>query len=233
MISAIMQPTYFPWAGYFNLINKVDTFFFLDDAQFVKESWHNRNRILRGNTEVFITIPLKKKSAETAINNCLVFDHKKWKIDHKNIIYACYSKHPNFNCVNEILESFTQISSNKLSEINTFFIKFICEKLSIKCNFINTSEVNIFGKRTERTIKILQEYNIKKYISPQGSKQYLADDRFIEKCDIVLEFSDFFSKEYNQFNNKNFKENLSIIDVIANLGWKETKKYITNDSDAK
>jgi len=233
MISAIMQPTYFPWAGYFHLINKADTFFFLDDAQFVKESWHNRNRILRSGTEIFFTIPLKKKSSETLINNCLVFDSKKWKIDHKNIIYACYSKHPHFNCVNEILESFAQISSNKLSDINIFFIKFICEKLSIKCNFINTSDINIFGKRTERTIKILQKYNIKKYISPQGSKQYLAEDKFSEKCDIVLEFSDFFSKEYNQFNNKNFIENLSIIDVIANLGWKETKKYITNDSDEK
>ena len=61
MIAAIMQPTYLPWAGYFNLINQVDIFFFLDDAQFAKQSWHNRNRILRNNKEVLITISLKKK----------------------------------------------------------------------------------------------------------------------------------------------------------------------------
>ena len=46
MKCAIMQPHYFPWSGYFNLISKVDNFVFLDDAQFSKDSWQVRNKIL-------------------------------------------------------------------------------------------------------------------------------------------------------------------------------------------
>ncbi|WP_370302900.1 WbqC family protein, partial [Rheinheimera baltica] len=45
MKCAIMQPTFLPWSGYFNLMASVDVFVFLDDAQFQKGSWHNRNRI--------------------------------------------------------------------------------------------------------------------------------------------------------------------------------------------
>jgi hypothetical protein len=233
MIAAIMQPTYLPWAGYFNLINQVDIFFFLDDAQFTKQSWHNRNRILRNNKEVLITIPLKKKKNETTINNCLVFDLKDWKKKHANIIYNCYFKHPFFSCIKEILDSYDKILFNNLSEINIFFIKFICEKLLIKSNFVKTSETGILGKRTERTIKILEKFNVKKYISPEGSKEYLTKDKFIERTNIILIFNNFISMKYNQLNNDNFIENLSILDVIANLGWKDSKIYINNGFNEK
>ncbi len=233
MIAAIMQPTYFPWAGYFNLINQADIFFFLDDAQFVKGSWHNRNRILRNSKEVFITISLKKKKIETAINNCSVLDLQNWKKDHTNILYSSYLKHPFFSCISEIIDCYDKISFNNLSEINIFFIKFICEKLLINSNFIKVSEIGILGKRTDRIIKILEKFNVKKYISPVGSKKYLTKDKFIERTNIILTFNNFISKKYIQLNNENFIENLSILDVIANLGWKGTKIYINNSFNEK
>ena len=68
MKCAIMQPTYLPWPGYFNLISKADVFVFLDDAQFQKNSWHNRNRILVENKPHWITVPVKHKSLDQKIN---------------------------------------------------------------------------------------------------------------------------------------------------------------------
>ena len=49
MKCSIMQPHFLPWIGYFNLISQSEKFIFLDDAQFSKNSWHNRNRILNNN----------------------------------------------------------------------------------------------------------------------------------------------------------------------------------------
>jgi hypothetical protein len=60
MNCSIMQPTYFPWAGYFKMINDVNLFIFLDDAQYSKGSWHSRNKILNKSKEIWLTISLKK-----------------------------------------------------------------------------------------------------------------------------------------------------------------------------
>ena len=59
---AIMQPTYFPWSGYFSLINYVDKFVFLDNVQFDRRSWQQRNRIANGEKVLWITVPVKKKN---------------------------------------------------------------------------------------------------------------------------------------------------------------------------
>ena len=62
MKCAIMQPTFLPWAGYFNLIAEVDTFVFLDDAQLQKNSWHNRNQILLNHKKHWISVPVKRSN---------------------------------------------------------------------------------------------------------------------------------------------------------------------------
>ena len=68
------------------------------------------------------------------------------------------------------------------------------------------------------------------YFSPRGSKAYLTEDNFINKTNITLSYNDYETKKYEQNFNKNnvYIDKLSIIDVLANLGWLETKKYITN-----
>jgi WbqC-like protein family len=44
-VCAIMQPTYLPWVGYLDLIDRVDVFVFLDNVQFERRSWQQRNQI--------------------------------------------------------------------------------------------------------------------------------------------------------------------------------------------
>ena len=115
MNCAVMQPNYFPWAGYFNLINKADTFVFLDDAQFSKSNWHNRNSILVKQKKIWITVPLKKS------------------------------------------------------------------KLKIGGNFINSSQINVDKKRTDKIIEILTNLKATNYFSPLGAEEYLTKDNFKKK----------------------------------------------------
>ena len=79
MKCAIMQPHYFPWAGYFNLISKVNKFVFLDDVQFSKNSWQSRNQIIINDQKKWIMIPLKKSPLNTNIKDKLIDYSKKWQ----------------------------------------------------------------------------------------------------------------------------------------------------------
>ena len=80
--------------------------------------------------------------------------------------------------------------------------------------------------RIGKIIEILNKVNATEYLSPEGSKEYLEEDRFEELTNIKLLFNKYVPKSYEQKNQNNFIENLSIIDVIANLGWINTKTYV-------
>ena len=42
---AIVQSSYIPWRGYFDLIREVDEFILFDDMQYTRRDWRNRNKI--------------------------------------------------------------------------------------------------------------------------------------------------------------------------------------------
>ena len=76
---AIMQPTFLPWLGYFNLIHRADTFVFLDDVQLDKRSWQTRNRLFTGQKANWVSCPIQKTKRDTLICNALISNDTKWK----------------------------------------------------------------------------------------------------------------------------------------------------------
>ena len=69
-----MQPTYIPWAGYFDLINRSDVFVFLNNVQFSKQSWQVKNKILSNGNELKLTVPIKKARLSTNIDQIIIDD---------------------------------------------------------------------------------------------------------------------------------------------------------------
>ena len=232
MKCSIMQPTYLPWSGYFNLIYTTDIFIFLDDAQYSKGSWHNRNLIINNSKRTWITIPVKKHNLKTNLNKIYLYDLEKSKKEHINLLKQSYYRHPFYDSVEEIFNFFLTVKTNILSELNIILIKFICEKLFIKNKFIQSSDLEVkTQKRTDKLIGILKNFNVTEYLSPQGSMAYLLDDNFYNKTEINLKFSNFKTREYPQHYNKNsYFDKLSVIDVIGNLGWSGAKNYIIDNS---
>ena len=226
MKCAIMQPTYFPWAGYFNLISKSEVFVFLNDAQYSKGSWHSRNIIIVNNNKYTLTVPTIKSPLSTSIVNKLVDNSINWQKKHAKMIMQAYSKHPFVEDLHLLIDFFEKLNFQNLSELNTAIINFISKKLNIKTNFLYSNDLNLIDKRTTKILKILNRINATVYLSPEGSKKYLKEDRFEESTDIKLLFNDYQSIKYNQKNQIKFIENLSIIDVIANLGWIKTENYV-------
>ena len=94
MKGAIMQPTYLPWAGFFNLISDVDVFVILDDVLFEKHSWQSRNRILQNGKELLLSIPIASQSHETCIKDIMISSNSKWGKKHLQTIQQSYAKSP-------------------------------------------------------------------------------------------------------------------------------------------
>ena len=222
-----MQPHFFPWAGYFNLINKANKFVFLDYVQYSKNSWQNRNRILINNNLKFISAHLMKSKLTTNINEKMIVKDNSWKEKLIKSISQNFSNHEYFKDLTELLDFFQSQETRKLSDLNIEIIQFICNKLNIKkTEFFKSSKFNLNLRRTEKIVEILDLLKVKEYLTVQGTKEYLIEDNFHQYSNIKITYNNFVCKEYRQKNVKSFKKNLSIIDLIANLGWIKSSQFI-------
>jgi hypothetical protein len=226
MKCAIMQPTYLPWAGYFNLFSQVDIFVFLDDAQFQKNSWHNRNRVLLNHSPHWMTVPVRQITLNQAIHETKIDSTKTWRKKHIKLLQQTYAKHPFINDVLDICGAVEKENTDNLAKLNIVLIQFIMKKIGINTDIMLSSEMNIEGSRTERIIAILQKLKVNSYLSPKGASEYLEDDGFIEKTPINLKIQEFDPAPYSQYKHDSFESHLSIVDVVANLGWDGAKEYI-------
>jgi hypothetical protein len=182
---------------------------------------------LNKSKEIWLTISLKKHKLNTNLNEISIFNLDSWKRTHINLLKSIYLKHPYYLSIKEISDFLISIKTEILSEVNIMIIKFICEKLFIKTKTVKSSNFNIDEKRTKKIITLLNNFKVNEYLSPAGSKNYLEEDNFNIKTSIKLKFTNYQFNKYSQFyNNSTFVEKLSIIDIIANLGWDNTKKYI-------
>jgi len=222
-----MQPTYLPWAGYFNLILNTDVFVFLDDVQYEKNSWQNRNRILINKAYHWITVPVSINRLDTKICEVKIVVDQPWRKKNMSMIRHTYLKCPYFDSIEAILSIIGDESIKLLYELNEKIIKTIATSLGLNPLFISSRELGINGQRTERLLKICNHFSCTKYLSPEGSKEYLTEDGLFEQqSSVELVFQDFIPKKYDQKDTKNFFSHLSIIDVLANLGIDGTKKYL-------
>jgi len=222
-----MQPTYLPWAGYFNLILNADIFVFFDDVQFEKQSWQNRNKIIIGSKEHWLSIPVKRKGLATIIKDVVVDDTQRWRKKHIAAISQNYCSSEHYNKLKLVLDIINDSAQSNLADINMNIINALCKILLIKKEFIRSSELACPGTRSEKLVNIIKKLNCNRYLSPIGSKNYIENDAVFCKTDIDIDYQHYKVKDYKQKNINSFISHLSIIDVIANLGISDTQQYIS------
>ena len=121
---AIMQPTYIPWAGYFNLISQADKFVFLDDVQFAASSWQQRNRIIFNGKIHMLTVPvLVKGRPDQLIREVQTDETQKWRQKHLSILRQAYSRHPHGKAAIGIVEGVLKHATCSLARINVALIR--------------------------------------------------------------------------------------------------------------
>ena len=226
MICSIMQPTYLPWAGFFNLISRSDIFVFLDDAQFQKNSWHNRNRILLNGSPHWISVPVKQGQLANKINETNIVETQPWRKKHSKQLQQTYKKHPFAKDIFGLSVILEEETCNSLAELNISLIKHLLKLLKISTPLVLSSQMGIAGERTTRLVDILEELKVDTYLSPEGSLEYQEEHGYSTRTAVELKYQKFEPAVYSQFKHDGFVSHLSIVDVIANLGIESTSKYI-------
>jgi hypothetical protein len=226
---AIMQPYFFPYIGYFQLINSVDKFIIYDNIQYTKKGWINRNRILVNKKDQLITLPIKKDSDYLNVVEREL--SKSWEIDKNkmlNVIKSSYNKAPYFQDTFELI-------SKCLNNPETNLFKFIYDSivsinnyLEIKTPIIISSTVDMDHtlKSQDKVLSLCKKQNADIYINSIGGVE-LYDKETFKKNNIELNFIKSNPIQYKQFNNE-FTSWLSIIDVMMFNSKQQIKEYLNN-----
>tara|TARA_B100001057_G_scaffold374788_1_gene379479 strand:+ start:1624 stop:2304 length:681 start_codon:yes stop_codon:yes gene_type:complete len=219
---AILQSNYIPWKGYFDLISKVDEFIIYDDVQFTKNDWRNRNKIKTPKGLEWITIPVGQ-NIRRKIKDVVIFPS--WQKKHWKTLQANYSKAKFFKEISEWLEPlYLEKDYKYLSEVNIVFIKKICQYLQINTKIENSSNYKQINGQSENLVNICIQSGAKEYISGPSAKNYIIENLFEDKKIKLTWFNYGSYKRYEQLWG-NFDHNVSILDLIFNLG-NSSKDYI-------
>jgi len=226
---AIMQPYFFPYIGYFQLINSVDEFIVYDNIQYSRKGWINRNRILVNQKDDYITLPLKKDSDYLNVNQRFLSDT--WSLDRKkmlNKIVESYRKAPQFESVISLLENCLNIKESNLFEFNFKCLTETLSYLSIptKITVSSSIQINHDLKAEDKVLAICKEKNASVYINPIGGIELYSKEQFLFN-NIKLEFQKSNPINYVQFKNE-FVPWLSIIDVMMFNTNEEIKNLLSD-----
>lgn len=210
---AIMQPYFFPYIGYFQLIKAADKFVFLDDVNFINKGWINRNRILLNGEANMFTVPLKNASQNKLIKDILIAEDG-WRNKLIKTIEHAYKKASQFNEVFNLLKRIILFSASDISTLAKKSIEEVCSYLDINTSFVDSSSLykNTNLKAQQRIIDINKKENAKGYVNLIGGTELYQNESF-EKEGIELQFIKTKEVIYPQLQNP-FVSNLSIIDVL-------------------
>ncbi len=219
-----MQPTYNPWLGYFDLMDKVDIFVYLDNVQLAKRSWQVRNRIKTSQGELFLTIPIKKtkKREKTLIYEAVINDEENWRKKHLKALELNYRKAPYFDEVFPFVNKLIFNDINILGDFNINIIEAIKDKIGIKTKTLKTSQLkDLKGKKDELLVNICKKLNCDTYVSPQGSACYIEKGKpggLFTENNIDLYYHNYKHPAYNQLYG-DFLPYMGIFDLLFNEGF--------------
>ena len=211
---AIMQPYFFPYLGYFQLIHSCDSFIFYDDVQYIKGGWVNRNRIQYRGEVRYINAMIEGASANKRINELQVVENIRWKDKLLKNIESCYYRAPQFDQVFPLISEIVNTPFRSLSEFNINGLKKLCKHLSIDKEFIVSSAAwdNDHLKGLDRVLDICKRLNCDFYINASNGRILYKKEDF-EREHIRLAFIKMKDLTYNQSNTQ-FSDNLSILDAM-------------------
>ena len=215
MTIGVMQPYFFPYIGYFQLIDAVDIYVNLDHVSFMKSSYMTRNT-LKNNTP--ISIPVIGGSQNKKCTEVIVKSDDKFVFSFPKTIHHLYSKEKNYkDIIQQIFITDVNSLGYSISQVNLFYIKRICEYLNIKTKIVDTSEGLTVKKKNEGLQDIVKHFNGDIYINAIGGQKLYTKENFASQ-NIDLKFIKMGDTKFDD-------PYISILDLL----FKYDKEYIKNE----
>ena len=222
---AVIQSSYVPWKGYFDIVNLVDEFVIYDSVQYTRRDWRNRNRIKTREGLRWLTIPVEAKgNYRQRLSETKVSDPR-WAHRHWRTLSHNYARAPFFQEYRAWLEELYLASEEVLlSAVNERFIRSICGLLGIRTRISRSPDEESGGDRTERLVQLCRAVGASQYVSGPTARSYLDESRFA-RAGIAVTYMDYSGyPEYPQLFPP-FHHEVSILDLILNAG-PDARRYM-------
>ena len=215
MILCAHQPVYLPSLHLFNKIALSDSLVLLGHCQFVKQSWHHRNRIRAGRDKIYLTVPVlhSHKFGQSLTEALICNDH--WKRKHLRSIREGYSRRPFFDDYYPDIERIIRQPHKTLVELNNALLMQFLQWFELSPKIYHSEDYDIEGHKSRMLIKICKLFGADHYISNEGARAYLDEDMFRQN-NISHHWQDFTHPVYDQ--GREFIANLSALDALFNIG---------------
>ena len=216
MRAAIHQPMYLPYPGFFHKLSVADTFVIMDDVQYDKR-FTNRNRILVPQGSIWISVPIDKddkfkENRLVRINNSI-----EWRADHLKKIRNSYVNAPFFHLYEARMNEVFNKDWEFLFELDYELIRAAADWLGIKVKMLKESDLNVVGTSTQRLVNTCKAVGADTYVSGIGGRNYM-DDALFARNGLRVVYQDYHPVPYKQRFTDTFVPDLSIVDMLSNVG---------------
>lgn len=228
---AVLQSSYVPWRGYFDIIHDVDLFVFYDDVQFTKNDWRNRNRVKAPGGAAWISIPVGTVIHRN-IDEVPLPSELRWVRQHLNTLQACYGRAPHYRRYAPWLaEALSDSRNTMLHQLNRALITRIAsEYLGLTTIFDDSRNYTLHGVREDRLLDLLVQVGATEYVSGPSARAYLDEDRFAQAGVRVI-WKDYAGYPVYPQAHPPFDPQVSVLDLLFHVGpaapwyvwgWRET-----------
>tara|TARA_B100000035_G_scaffold150714_2_gene128464 strand:+ start:4194 stop:4949 length:756 start_codon:yes stop_codon:yes gene_type:complete len=236
---SLMQPTFFPWIGYFLLIKETQKFCFFDTAQFSRFSWHHRNKLNINGKELLISLPIKHLKKTCSLKEASIAEDR----SINKLIKTLNQNFPKSNLKADICELIqnSYFKDQNLGDANVELIKHICEILYIETKLFKSSEldINLGNENNPELKKFYQIISIGKYLKANyylspSSADYLFQEKsknLFKNNNIQINSFEYVPNQYEKkLKNKSevFLPYMSILDLILNNSIEYSRDFINS-----
>ncbi|MGN0649971.1 MAG: WbqC family protein [Oscillospiraceae bacterium] len=225
---AVMQPYFFPYLGYFQVMNAADKYIVYDDVNYIKRGWANRNFILSNGAPSRINIPVAHASQNKKFNETEILMENEWREKLLKTIEMSYSKAPYFDKVFPILSDIICFEEKCFSDYILHSFNLLCSYMGITTELILSSSLDkdCSLKAEEKIIHICKIVGATDYLNSINGVPLYHYENF-EEQGLHLHFHKINDDiSYSQFGNE-FVPNLSIIDVMMFNSVEEIQQLLT------
>jgi hypothetical protein len=211
---AIVQSNYIPWRGYFDLMNHVDAFVLLDDVQYTRRDWRNRNRIKVPDGLRWLSIPVQTKgSFDQRIDQTRIADAG-WRRSHWSAIQQAYRRAPHFDEIAAVLTPLYEgLDAELLSEVNFAFLECVRAQLGIDTPMSYSSQYATAGERNRRLLDICHATAANVYVSGPLAREYL-DVALFAREGVAVQWFDYSGYRPYAQQHGAFEPSVSIVDLL-------------------
>jgi hypothetical protein len=213
-VLAAHQPQYLPWLGFFDKLAQADVFVLLDNVQFKKNEWQNRNRIKGPSGPQWVTVPVRHKFPQT-IGEVEVQESEPWRRKHQRALESNYGKAAHFGNEMALFADLLEQAWTHLAPLNIELIRRLATRLGIDTDIRLGSEIEARADPTLRLLDLCRALGADTYLSGAGGN-YLEQDTF-DEAGVELRFQRYEHPTYAQLHGA-FEPYMSIVDLLMNCG---------------